>query len=250
MTRITIAVSLFFSVSSIASLSDLVFEWKNFFRVGIDFYRIHIIGYVFLVVENIGINIDPIYHDFVVISSIVFSAIARQAFIIGISFIETRRKIHSTGKLLSDFFSSKFGSMKLHHNDLIPQLKFLERFLLLEFLVSLSLMFFIPAFVIFVIYVQNETSKIVLLGSILFVYFILIAIVVSLQRILEQIFTPARGWKYVRESPTVQRGHLLTTFGYLGTRRRALFWYLGIPIASIFFVLVAAAINEGLSRVQ
>lgn len=76
-TRVLIAVSMFLSVSSIASLSDRVFELKGFIQTGIELYRTAIRTPFVDFASSLGLAFDVVESDTLVLLTLILVSVAR-----------------------------------------------------------------------------------------------------------------------------------------------------------------------------
>lgn len=65
--KIVLGISLFISVSSITSLSDVVFKWKGFIKEGLDFYSVYISSRLKSFYHILGLNLSDPMIDFLVL---------------------------------------------------------------------------------------------------------------------------------------------------------------------------------------
>ena len=76
--KIIIGVSVFFAVSSIASLSDTVFAWKGFLLKGVIFYEEYIITPITKYAEMLGLTWDNKNANYIVLFGLWLSSIIRE----------------------------------------------------------------------------------------------------------------------------------------------------------------------------
>lgn len=76
--RTILAVSAFFTVTSVTSLSDAIFHWKGFILNGVTFYREWFSGPIREVALDLGIVLVPEAIDIVIVYAIWFIAIIRK----------------------------------------------------------------------------------------------------------------------------------------------------------------------------
>lgn len=81
--RAILIVSTFFTVTSVTSLSDAVFQWKGFILDGLTFYRDCFIGTIREVAIYFGIALTADAVDVVILSAIWFIAIVRTNVVAG-----------------------------------------------------------------------------------------------------------------------------------------------------------------------
>jgi hypothetical protein len=69
-----IGISMFLTISSVTSLSDVFFGWKGFILDGVEFYRTYLIGPVVYLISVFGVKLQPLDIDaFIVIILFVVS---------------------------------------------------------------------------------------------------------------------------------------------------------------------------------
>ena len=81
--KIVVIVSIFLSVSSVASLAERIFEWKGFILDAVNFYRIYIVNTFSVLLAKIGINLDQEKIDYLTITMISVSCMARGGIMLG-----------------------------------------------------------------------------------------------------------------------------------------------------------------------
>ena len=100
--KVFLGISLFLTVSSVASLSNAVFAWKGFILDGIEFYRNWIGAPISKITKYIGFKWNKQEIDFLVIGSIFYTCHLRELWI---SFRLSKEK--------SDFWEAVFWSVFL-----------------------------------------------------------------------------------------------------------------------------------------
>ncbi|MCB9191846.1 MAG: hypothetical protein H6603_07105 [Flavobacteriales bacterium] len=81
-TKIFLVTSLFFTVSSLASLSDVVVEWRGFFLDSLSFYRSYINGPLRKLGALVGLNYTRDAIDYLILSTIYLSAATRWSLLV------------------------------------------------------------------------------------------------------------------------------------------------------------------------
>lgn len=75
--KVLLCISFFLAVSSIASLSDIIFEWKGFILDGIEFYKQHIVNPIKVCFEKQGIHFQIRAINQLIIIGLIYSSSMR-----------------------------------------------------------------------------------------------------------------------------------------------------------------------------
>ncbi|MEQ3632400.1 hypothetical protein [Thalassolituus sp.] len=81
--RIVLVVSTFFAISSVASLSDLVFQWRGFILDGIQFYSNWITDPIRRFLAQLGLILSGNSVDFLILSTLYISGLLRKFWLDG-----------------------------------------------------------------------------------------------------------------------------------------------------------------------
>ena len=81
--KVMAVISVFLSISSIASLSDRIFEWKGFVLDGVNFYRLYISVPASKMLASISIVLNQTKMDYLIVVAISMSCFARGGIMLG-----------------------------------------------------------------------------------------------------------------------------------------------------------------------